>query len=42
MNRGLDTAGKPLPGGKKAAGAELLMTQPIFQTDLQSARRRQR
>jgi homocysteine S-methyltransferase len=60
MNRGLDPAGKPLPGGqtsfllatglepgaadldkeirrlerKKAAGAELIMTQPIFQTDL--------
>jgi homocysteine S-methyltransferase len=60
MNRGLDPAGKPLPGGqtsfllatglepgaadldkeirrlerKKAAGAELVMTQPIFQTDL--------
>ena len=60
MNRGLDPAGKPLPGGqtsfllatglepgaadldkeirrlerKKAAGAEIIMTQPIFQTDL--------
>jgi methionine synthase / methylenetetrahydrofolate reductase(NADPH) len=60
MNRGIDPAGKPLPGGqtsfllatglepgaadldkeiqrlerKKAAGAELVMTQPIFQTDL--------
>ena len=60
MNRGVDPAGKPLPGGqtsfllatglepgaadldkeihrlekKKAAGAELVMTQPIFQTDL--------
>jgi methionine synthase / methylenetetrahydrofolate reductase (NADH) len=60
MNRGLDPAGKPLPGGKtsfllatglepgaadldreiqrleqkKAAGAELVMTQPIFQQDL--------
>lgn len=60
MNRGMDPAGKPLPGGqtsfllatglepgaadldkeirrlerKKAAGAELVMTQPIFQTDL--------
>jgi methionine synthase / methylenetetrahydrofolate reductase(NADPH) len=60
MNRGLDPAGKPLPGGqtsfllatgfepgaadldkeirrlekKKEAGAELIMTQPIFQTDL--------
>ena len=60
MNRGVDPAGKPLPGGKtsfllatglepgaadldkeirrlerkKAAGAELIMTQPIFQTDL--------
>jgi homocysteine S-methyltransferase len=60
MNRGLDPAGKALPGGqtsfllatglepgaadldkeiqrlekKKAAGAELIMTQPIFQTDL--------
>jgi homocysteine S-methyltransferase len=58
MNRGVDPAGKPLPGGKtsfllatglepgaadldkeirrlerkKAAGAELIMTQPIFQT----------
>jgi methionine synthase I (cobalamin-dependent)/5,10-methylenetetrahydrofolate reductase len=60
MNRGLDPAGKRLPGGqtsfllatglepgaadldkeirrlerKKAAGAEVVMTQPIFQTDL--------
>jgi len=60
MNRGIDPAGKPLPGGKtsfllatglepgaadldkeirrlelkKAAGAELIMTQPIFQTDV--------
>jgi methionine synthase I (cobalamin-dependent) len=60
MNRGIDPAGKPLPGGqtsfllatglepgaadldkeiqrlerKKAAGAEMVMTQPIFQTDL--------
>jgi methionine synthase I (cobalamin-dependent)/5,10-methylenetetrahydrofolate reductase len=60
MNRGVDPAGKPLPGGKtsfllatglepgaadldkeirrlehkKAAGAELIMTQPIFQTDV--------
>ncbi len=60
MNRGVDPAGKPLPGGqtsfllatglepgaadldreirrlekKKAAGAEVVMTQPIFQTDL--------
>jgi homocysteine S-methyltransferase len=60
MNRGIDPAGKPLPGGqtsfllatglepgaadldkeirrlekKKAAGAELVMTQPIFQQDL--------
>src|SRR5712691_6558328 len=60
MNRGVDPAGKPLPGGQtsfllatglepgaadlakesrrrereKAAGAELIMTQPIFQTDL--------
>jgi homocysteine S-methyltransferase len=60
MNRGLDPAGKPLPGGqtsfllatgfepgaadldkeirrlerKKEAGAELVMTQPIFQTDV--------
>ena len=60
MNRGVDPAGKPLPGGKtsfllatglepgaadldkeirrlerkKAAGAEVIMTQPIFQTDL--------
>ncbi|MBI2203828.1 MAG: bifunctional homocysteine S-methyltransferase/methylenetetrahydrofolate reductase [Candidatus Rokubacteria bacterium] len=60
MNRGVDPAGKPLPGGKtsfllatglepgaadldreirrlekkKAAGAEIVMTQPIFQTDL--------
>lgn len=60
MNRGIDPAGKPLPGGqtsfllatglepgaadldkeirrlerKKAAGAEVIMTQPIFQTDL--------
>ena len=60
MNRGVDPAGKPLPGGttsfllatglepgaadldkeirrlekKKAAGAELVMTQPIFQTEL--------
>jgi homocysteine S-methyltransferase len=60
MNRGVDPAGKPLPGGKtsfllatglepgaadldkeirrlekkKAAGAELVMTQPIFQTAL--------
>jgi len=60
MNRGIDPAGKPLPGGqtsfllasglepgaadldkeiqrlerKKAAGAELVMTQPIFQIDL--------
>jgi homocysteine S-methyltransferase len=60
MNRGIDPAGKPLPGGqtsfllatgfepgaadldkeirrlerKKAAGAEVVMTQPIFQTDL--------
>jgi homocysteine S-methyltransferase len=60
MNRGVDPAGKPLPGGKtsfllttglepgaadldkeirrlerkKAAGAELVMTQPIFQLDL--------
>jgi homocysteine S-methyltransferase len=60
MNRGIDPAGKPLPGGqtsfllatglepgaadldkeiqrlerKKAAGAELVMTQPIFQTRL--------
>jgi methionine synthase / methylenetetrahydrofolate reductase(NADPH) len=60
MNRGIDPAGKPLPGGqtsfllatgfepgaadldkeiqrlerKKAAGAEIVMTQPIFQTDL--------
>src|SRR4029453_12651745 len=60
MNRGIDPAGKPLPGGqtsfllatglepgaadldkeirrlerKKDAGAELVMTQPIFQTEL--------
>ena len=60
MNRGIDPAGKPLPGGqtsfllatglepgaadldkeiqrlerKKAAGAEIVMTQPIFQTEL--------
>jgi homocysteine S-methyltransferase len=60
MNRGIDPAGKPLPGGqtsfllatgfepgaadldkeihrlerKQAAGAEIVMTQPIFQTDL--------
>jgi methionine synthase / methylenetetrahydrofolate reductase(NADPH) len=60
MNRGIDPAGKPLPGGqtsfllatgfepgaadldkeiqrlerKKAAGAEIVMTQPIFQTKL--------
>jgi homocysteine S-methyltransferase len=60
MNRGIDPAGKPLPGGqtsfllatgfepgaadldkeiqrlerKKAAGAEVVMTQPIFQPDL--------
>jgi methionine synthase I (cobalamin-dependent) len=60
MNRGIDPAGKPLPGGqtsfllatgfepgaadldkeihrlerKKAAGAEVVMTQPIFHTDL--------
>ncbi len=60
MNRGVDPAGKPLPGGKtafllatglepgaadldkeihrlerkKEAGAELVMTQPIFQTEL--------
>jgi homocysteine S-methyltransferase len=60
MNRGVDPAGKPLPGGqtsfllatglepgaadlgkelarlekKKEAGAEIIMTQPIFQTDL--------
>src|SRR6266700_1163277 len=60
MNRGVDPAGKPLPGGKtsfllatglepgaadldkeirrlerkKAAGAEIIMTQPIFQTDV--------
>jgi methionine synthase I (cobalamin-dependent) len=60
MNRGIDPAGKPLPGGqtsfllatgfepgaadldkeiqrlerKKAAGAEVVMTQPIFQTDV--------
>jgi homocysteine S-methyltransferase len=60
MNRGLDPAGKPLPGGqtsfllatglepgaadldkeirrlerKKAAGADIVMTQPVFQTDL--------
>ena len=60
MNRGVDPAGKSLPGGqtsfllatgfepgaadldkeigrlekKKAAGAEMIMTQPIFQTDL--------
>jgi homocysteine S-methyltransferase len=60
MNRGVDPAGKPLPGGKtsfllatglepgaadldreirrlekkRAAGAELVMTQPIFQQDL--------
>ena len=60
MNRGVDPAGKPLPGGqtsfllatglepgaadldkeiarlekKKAAGGEIIMTQPIFQTDL--------
>jgi homocysteine S-methyltransferase len=60
MNRGIDPAGKPLPGGKtsfllasglepgaadldkeirrlerkKEAGAELVMTQPIFQTDV--------
>jgi methionine synthase / methylenetetrahydrofolate reductase (NADH) len=60
MNRGIDPAGKPLPGGqtsfllatglepgaadldkeirrlerKKAAGAEVVMTQPIFQTEL--------
>lgn len=60
MNRGIDPAGKPLPGGqtafllatglepgaadldreiarlekKKAAGAELIMTQPIFQPEL--------
>jgi methionine synthase / methylenetetrahydrofolate reductase (NADH) len=60
MNRGIDPAGKPLPGGqtsfllatglepgaadldkeiqrlerKKAAGAEMVMTQPIFQPDL--------
>jgi homocysteine S-methyltransferase len=60
MNRGIDPAGKPLPGGqtsfllatgfepgaadldkeihrlerKKTAGAEIVMTQPIFQTDL--------
>ena len=59
-NRGVDPAGKPLPGGKtafllatgfepgaadldreirrlerkKAAGAELVMTQPVFQQDL--------
>jgi len=59
-NRGIDPAGKPLPGGKtsfllatgfepgaadldreirrlerkKAAGAELVMTQPVFQQDL--------
>jgi homocysteine S-methyltransferase len=63
MNRGVDPAGKPLPGGqtsfllatglepgaadldkeirrlekKKAAGAELVMTQPIFQTELLEA-----
>ena len=60
MNRGIDPAGKPLPGGqtsfllatglepgaadldkeirrlerKKVAGAEIVMTQPIFQTEL--------
>jgi homocysteine S-methyltransferase len=60
MNRGIDPAGKPLPGGKtsfllatglepgaadldkeihrlelkKAAGAEVIMTQPVFQTEL--------
>ena len=60
MNRGVDPAGKPLPGGKtsfllatglepgaadldkeirrlerkKVAGAEVIMTQPIFQTEL--------
>jgi methionine synthase / methylenetetrahydrofolate reductase (NADH) len=60
MNRGVDPAGKPLPGGKtsfllatglepgaadldkeiqrlerkKAAGAEIIMTQPIFQTEV--------
>ena len=60
MNRGVDPAGKPLPGGKtsfllatglepgaadldkeihrlerkKAAGADIIMTQPIFQPDL--------
>ncbi|HYE92717.1 MAG TPA: bifunctional homocysteine S-methyltransferase/methylenetetrahydrofolate reductase, partial [Terriglobales bacterium] len=60
MNRGIDPAGKPLPGGqtsfllatglepgaadldkeiarlerKKAAGAEVIMTQPVFQTQL--------
>jgi homocysteine S-methyltransferase len=60
MNRGVDPAGKPLPGGqtsfllatglepgaadldreilrlekKKAAGAEIVMTQPIFQQEL--------
>jgi homocysteine S-methyltransferase len=60
MNRGVDPASKPLPGGKtsfllatglepgaadldkeirrlerkKAAGAEIIMTQPIFQTEL--------
>jgi homocysteine S-methyltransferase len=60
MNRGVDPAGKPLPGGKtsfllatglepgaadldkeiarlekkKGAGGEIIMTQPIFQTDL--------
>jgi len=60
MNRGVDPAGKPMPGGqtsfllatglepgaadldkeisrlerKKAAGAEVIMTQPIFQTAL--------
>ncbi len=63
MNRGLDPAGKPLPGGKtsfllatglepgaadlekeigrlerkKAAGADVIMTQPIFQPDLLDA-----
>lgn len=60
MNRGLDPAGKPIPGGKtsfllatglepgaqdldkeiarlerkRAAGAEIIMTQPVFQQDL--------
>jgi methionine synthase / methylenetetrahydrofolate reductase(NADPH) len=60
MNRGLDPAGKPIPGGKtsfllatgmepgaqdldkevarterkRAAGADIIMTQPIFQQDL--------